>query len=1002
MNKEKDPTNFLKSLNEAINNSRKKTSNLNNVVIRVQVNIVYRNFDSLNIEQSISLEPLPITQLIHDIHDKSDEVESLKCSENLFSNFENLDINNYSIYLETKPETKESESKSSTNVNQQNTENTNQNNESEVNETRNKKVSIDSKSIENENEFRRKGNKDEVSNVIQNISLLTHSKENKESGSQEKAYDLPLQINANNPSLRLTELRAMKSYEEEEIDKAIEGTPHIEDDKRRQIKFIFKDFNMHKDDKDFKNYARCKICQCLFHNYSSCSICGMYYCDDCIDDKGCIKTFCINKGSEKSKKVTLPYECVLEQVELICQNYCNIPITMNTYYEHLKTCFHVNCWNCENRCLNHNLKIQQDPNFENESQINRTHQNSQYEVNEDDIELDKDSTAQINKLIVTNLELEEHVKNLEHEIWNLTNFKEKIENENLILKEKDMNNLNKIKQLELDILKLKQEKIINNYNFESEEKNRNKKNLLVEPSMRNNRKELSEIELNKQHYKQINAKQDKIEDLKAQVALNKNMKEETNIQYEKINIREKIIQRSQAENEKISIDDSLVEKKVEEVYFYEKKKDVLNNNYRIFQDSGLIDNSKIEENDSPLEVKKKMILERLIPNDEIPNTFSLNLSNMNKHEIELLINTLPQCGEFLSKVSKLNLSSNYFDIDVLDLLSKCDFFENVQSLDLSNSFIDTDDKFRNLKYMTKLVHLTLENCKIGDAGLTFLNFDDCFLTKNLISLNLTGNNLKTDSVNEIYHFIPKPLKNLKLGKNNLGDNYNSEDKEKRNLVNLIFSLKAQNLKSLDLSYNNIQNEALQCFINFSETFSSMTELYLNNNKIDAFGISKLLSRSTIDHFTTLNFPNLITLDLSGNNIGYQGVEKLLEDVSPILKQLKKLYLADCNITDKGIQGICINDLLNVNNERKAKFLNNLIVIDLSSNFLTNFGFNLLVSSDNKFETLECLILRDNNFEGDILNSVYNIDIEGKFKNLCQIDLLENYKLEEGARIHELR
>ena len=38
MKKEKDPTNFLKSLNEAIYNSTKKTSNLNNVVIRVQVN----------------------------------------------------------------------------------------------------------------------------------------------------------------------------------------------------------------------------------------------------------------------------------------------------------------------------------------------------------------------------------------------------------------------------------------------------------------------------------------------------------------------------------------------------------------------------------------------------------------------------------------------------------------------------------------------------------------------------------------------------------------------------------------------------------------------------------------------------------------------------------------------------------------------------------------------------------------------------------------------------
>lgn len=170
---------------------------------------------------------------------------------------------------------------------------------------------------------------------------------------------------------------------------------------------------------------------------------------------------------------------------------------------------------------------------------------------------------------------------------------------------------------------------------------------------------------------------------------------------------------------------------------------------------------------------------------------------------------------------------------------------------------------------------------------------------------------------------------------------------------------------------------------------SETELNLANGKLTLQGIINL--------FTQYDWPNLINLDLSSNNIGSDEVIAIVQAI----RKLKKLTLVDFSnnfIDDRGLAAIG-NNLLFItilsldDNDICYKQKNLLVklaklsVLSLNSNKIDHNGVKAIVSDIGNLENFTRLDLDDNKLSNKSFDPLKSLIIQSK--NLIYLNFFNN-------------
>ncbi|XP_014512271.1 LRR receptor-like serine/threonine-protein kinase GSO2 [Vigna radiata var. radiata] len=163
------------------------------------------------------------------------------------------------------------------------------------------------------------------------------------------------------------------------------------------------------------------------------------------------------------------------------------------------------------------------------------------------------------------------------------------------------------------------------------------------------------------------------------------------------------------------------------------------------------------------------------------------------------------------------------------------------------------------------------------------------------------------------------------------------------------------LSILDLSYNILTSSTFQLLSNYSP---NLQELHISDNNI-------VLSSS---HYA--NFPSLVVLDLSSNNLTQVSLFQWNFNFST---KLQNLYLGNCGLTDKNFHV----------SSTSIKDSHYLVTLNLSLNMLTSAIFDWVF---NITTNLQSLSLSDNLIEGPIP------DAFGKVMNSLEVLIVETNKL----------
>ncbi|XP_038050678.1 NLR family CARD domain-containing protein 4-like isoform X2 [Patiria miniata] len=209
----------------------------------------------------------------------------------------------------------------------------------------------------------------------------------------------------------------------------------------------------------------------------------------------------------------------------------------------------------------------------------------------------------------------------------------------------------------------------------------------------------------------------------------------------------------------------------------------------------------------------------------------------------------------------------------------------------------------DLKQLKSLTKLALHDCSLN--GQDIKHFD----LPNLVELSLSGNNLGDDTA-AIWCMQIKQLKSLtKLKLVNCS--LNGQD-----IKHIAESLRdLPNLVELDLSHNDLGGTtALWCM--HLKQFKSLTKLDLRGCSLNGQDIKQVAQL-----LRDLPVPNLVELDLSGNNLGGTAALWCMEIKQ--LKSLTKLVLNSCSLKGQDIKHVA----------ESLRDLPNLVELNLSHNDL---------------------------------------------------------------------
>ena len=184
-----------------------------------------------------------------------------------------------------------------------------------------------------------------------------------------------------------------------------------------------------------------------------------------------------------------------------------------------------------------------------------------------------------------------------------------------------------------------------------------------------------------------------------------------------------------------------------------------------------------------------------------------------------------------AKVLSLNLSGKK---DISVILPTLHTYVNLQSLDLSGSFIQNEDLA--LIHNPKLSFLSVANTIINSDGIAYIG-----RLSQLRSLNMEGTFINDSALPMIAKL--NSLERLDLGRTNVTDNG-------------IKSLKNSRISRLDLTSLKITDEGMKTI----GTMENLRELHLWNTKIAAVDLNSFQS-----------LKSLTVLTLAGTEIGNEGV-----------------------------------------------------------------------------------------------------------------------------------
>ena len=254
----------------------------------------------------------------------------------------------------------------------------------------------------------------------------------------------------------------------------------------------------------------------------------------------------------------------------------------------------------------------------------------------------------------------------------------------------------------------------------------------------------------------------------------------------------------------------------------------------------------------------------------------------------------------ITSVSRGNKKKNY-EMDKTKVFSPFTLIskekEEITEIKFSNFCVNMDT-FKPHFDFSNLIKLSLKNNNISDISvLTKIEFD------NLEKLNLNTNQLDDDMIDNIENIKAENLKSL-----NLSFNYFTNFK----LFKAIN--KFQYLEIFKLESNPFDEEVDINTIKEEYNFYAMRKLYLSNG---------IFSNETVRFLTKCKFGQLEVLDISGNNIESLNFLHDLQFVNENQKviPLKKIYLNNGDITDMQLE--CFKKLQFPNLE-KIEIKNNLI------------------------------------------------------------------------------
>ena len=375
------------------------------------------------------------------------------------------------------------------------------------------------------------------------------------------------------------------------------------------------------------------------------------------------------------------------------------------------------------------------------------------------------------------------------------------------------------------------------------------------------------------------------------------------------------------------------------------------------------------------EFKRMLVRKYLLDN---PNATTLDCSNDNhgeigQNEVLYIVNFLKEKDTILQRLSlqncqisnlgmkllanalivnktleKLDVSNNEMgNQGVASLASALKENQTLTTIDLGSNLIGVVgiEKLANALIVNKsLKNLDVSNNEIGNQGVESLA---SALKENqtLTSLHLGSNLIGDVGIEKLANalIVNESLTNLDVSNNNIGN---------QGLKVLIDALKQnQTITNLNLNDNkSITYTGIDALVDFSITNTSLAHLYVNKTDfIETFSnIKKIFETSDVVDFTNKSITNVkssmiasilmqdktvIELNLSSNQIGDDGIEKLANALR-VNNTLENLDVSNNGIGDKGVES-----LANALKENKT-----LTSIDLGSNQIANDGIEKLANA----------------------------------------------------------
>jgi len=270
----------------------------------------------------------------------------------------------------------------------------------------------------------------------------------------------------------------------------------------------------------------------------------------------------------------------------------------------------------------------------------------------------------------------------------------------------------------------------------------------------------------------------------------------------------------------------------------------------------------------------------------------LSFNKFGAEVIASIISSLKNIEDFVS----FDLSDNIIldeesSLLMPDLLAAI----NLQKLDLSFNLLEDGEVIDQLKYLTKLKELNLDNSDI--SGLNISNLAE--VLKSLTSLErlfLAGNEICSQGLELLAESLPTSLIHLNLESNDIDD---------KGIIALAKVLpNTKGLKTLNLSYNNISDEGINILVSAlphtkievlnlqGVNISALTkDLILARVKSNHNFITKIEGLSNSDQINTITYANkaggyVAAIILEGGHLPEVLAHLVKSYVDPLVKSIK--------------------------------------------------------------------------------------------------------------------